>query len=248
MNPQLDNKYAVLYVTRDCAGSQRAVSIAQSLPEIFIQDVGLLTPNQVPTWLQKSPTCVVLSTRAIYTGSVVLQLLSDLFDAKQVAMKEQFANAKAKQIPQQASQQSSQLMQQQYTAQMEGRLYPPQQRSAVTQGVLQQQQGMFQQQQRSPPATQMQMQHQQSMAPMQSQYQPQPKQNVDVVRGSLQPASGTGNYGCSLDAAFAPPEDIQEQPTDSRLTKPGKIDQNDIESYMRMREKTGAGQPNVLQQ
>ena len=232
MNPQLSNKYAVLYVTRDCAGSQRAIAIAQALPEVFIQDVGLLTPNQVPAWLQKSPTCVVLSTRAIYTGSAVLQLLSDLFSAKQNAIKEQFSNTK--QIPQQDPQQTSQFMQQQYTAQMEGRLYSPQQRSAASQGMYQQQQQQQQQQQRSPPAT--------------TQLQVQQKQNVDVVRGSLQPASGTGNYGCSLDAAFAPVEDVQEQPTDSRLLKSGKIDQNDIESYMRMREKTGAGQPNVLQQ
>lgn len=245
MNPQLANKYAVLYVTRDCAGSQRAVSIAQSLPEVFIQDVALLMPNQVPTWLQKSPTCVILSTRAIYTGTAVLQLLSELSDAKQNAMKEQFANAK--QIPQQQiPQQTSQFMQQQYTAQMEGRLYPPQQRSAATQGILQQQsQGMTQgmthgmTQQRAPM-----QQYQQPVAPQQQQNH----QQQDVVRGSLQPASGTGNYGCSLDAAFAPTEQIQEQAADSRLTKPGKIDQNDIESYMRMREKSGTGQPNVLQQ
>ena len=237
MNPQLANKYAVLYVTRDCTGSQRAVSIAQTLPEVFIQDVGLLTPGQVPTWLQKSPTCVVLSTRAIYTGSAVLQLLSDLNDAKQNAMKEQFANAKqTQQVPQQHS---PQLMQQQYTAQMEGRLYSPQQRSASQNQQLQQQRPPIQSQYQQP-----QQQHQYQ----QPQQQHQQQAPVDVVRGSLQPASGTGNYGCSLDAAFAPAEEIPDQATDSRLTKSGKIDQNDIESYMRMREKTVAGQPNVLQQ
>ena len=123
---------------------------------------------------------------------------------------------------------------------MEGRLYSPQQRYAS------------QQQQYAPPQQQYAPQQQQPQphSQMQPQQQPNRTANLDVVRGSLQPASGSGNYGCSLDAAFAPTEEIQEQQSDSRLSKAGKIDQNDIESYLRMREKTGTGrgQPNVLQQ
>lgn len=233
MNPQLANKIAVLYITKEGVGSQRAFSIAQSIPEVYIQDVGLLTQEQVPHWLKEVPTCVNLSTMSVHTGSAALKLLMDIYEAKQNALKEQFAAKTNPQQYQQPQQQSSQYMQQQYTAQMEGRLYSPQQRSAAAAAATQ---GL-------PHRLEPNGQQRQVQQSAQNQ-----KPTGEVLRGSLQPASGSGNYGCSLDAAFAPMEEVQEQPTESRLSKAGKIDQNDIESYMRMREKTGAGQPNVLQQ
>ena len=58
-----------------------------------------------------------------------------------------------------------------------------------------------------------------------------------VLKGSLQPASGTGQYGCSLDMAFASTE---ESPAEQQLNgKAGKVDQRDIDSYVRLREQSG---------
>ena len=66
---------------------------------------------------------------------------------------------------------------------------------------------------------------------------PPPPPPEGVLKGSLQPASGTGQYGCSLDMAFSSTE---ESPAEQQLNgKAGKVDQRDIDSYLRLREQSG---------
>lgn len=55
------------------------------------------------------------------------------------------------------------------------------------------------------------------------------------IDSSLRPASGTGNYGCSLDMAFTSNEN--EVVTDERYTSGDRsMSDNDLQKYMRMRE------------
>jgi hypothetical protein len=273
MNSQLNNKFAVLYVTKEGAGNQRALEISQSLPEIHIQDVALLTQEQIPSWLKEVPTCVIISNKQIYVGTNALKLLAEIRESKQKVIKEQFANPVSvnNQFAPSASQQSSQYMQQQYTAQMEGRLYSPQQRQnnigtpqhtqaqpqlnyqrQQIQNTIPQVQTTIPQVQTTIPQVQTTLPQFQQVQNLPPQVQHTPQSTGDVVlRGSLLPASGTGNYGCSLDAAFEPTNIVPEQIVDPRMTASGKVNQNDIQSYMQMREQSGkipGGRAQMLQQ
>lgn len=198
MNPQLHNKVGVLYVLENDVKSYRALELAQTLPEIYVQYVGLLSAEQIPPWLKEVPTCVTLQDRRVHTGTEALQLLSALWQQRHRA-----AAAAGPQSPPTHAPPLS---------------LPP---------------GSLSQRQHHPPTNAPPLNATTAAAP------------PAVLRGSLQPASGTGQFGCSLDAAFAPLDDSSgsDHPTpppstDARLSSTGKIQQNDIESYMRMREQT----------
>jgi hypothetical protein len=136
---------------------------------------------------------------------------------------------KQQQQQQQAPSQQQQQQQQPHPmAQTMPRLHPQQQQ---------------QQQQQYPPLRGEAMSNQFMQRPQPSKPQPQPPQAQPdaVVKGSIQPASGTGQYGCSLDMAFSPIEESQpaESTTDPRFSKGGKVDQRDVDSYLRLREQSG---------
>ena len=200
---QLQGKVGVLYVLENDAKSHRALSIAQFLPEIYIQYVGLLSEDKIPPWLKEVPTCVTLSDRKLHTGTDALELLGSLHAIRQQQPPPQYPP------------------QQQPPPQ-----YPPQQPGTLRGQELARPPST---QQRFPPTPQ--QQQGKSMAP------PPPPPPEGVLKGSLQPASGTGQYGCSLDMAFSSTE---ESPAEQQLNgKAGKVDQRDIDSYLRLREQSG---------
>ena len=219
MSQSLQNKFAVLYVLEKDVKSHRAVSIAQALPEIYIQYVGLLSAEQIPTWLTEVPTCVTLSDRKIHTGTEALELLTMVWNARQ--QQQQQHQVQAQQMstayPQQRGERAIPV-----NANVSGRPL-----SSVPQVA----QSMFQQSNRIPQVQQQQLQQQ----------QPSSDPGSGFVKTSIQPASGTGQYGCSLDAAFAPPEEEQSSSTqqDNQQLSGGKVNQRDIDSYIRLREKSG---------
>ena len=233
MTSALQQKVGVLYVLDNDAKSHRALAIAQALPEIYVQPVGLLAAEQVPPWLKEVPTCVTLEDRKIHVGTEALELLTLLWNRRQQQSMPPPPPAQSHsyppQYPPQQQQQPGARPPPAYPQQPGGRGYPP------------------------PPAR---------GGPPPSQYPPPSQQHAPalpegaMVRGSLQPASGTGQYGCSLDAAFAPSEEaaaVDAPTTDPRVAQSGKIKQNDIESYLRLREQAGGqsrGQqsPHMLQQ
>lgn len=234
---QLQGKVGVLYVLENDAKSHRALSMAQFIPEIYIQYVGLLSEDKIPPWLREVPTCVTLSDRKLHTGTEALELLSSLQSMKtqqthpQSHPPQQFqptypSAGRGQTQPQVHPQQMQQNQQMQ---QMQQPAYPPQQNQQMQQPAYPPQQ-MQQNQQMRQPAYPPQQRPQANVA------QPSPPSQLDgVLKGSLLPASGTGNYGCSLDMAFAPMEEAQppEQPMGG---KAGKVDQRDIDSYLRIRE------------
>lgn len=227
MSQSLQNKFAVLYVLENDVKSHRAVSIAQALPEIYIQYVGLLSAEQVPSWLTEVPTCVTLSDRKIHTGTEALELLTMVWNARQ----------------QQQHQQVQQHQQQQY--------YPQQQRGERSIPVNSNVSGR-------PLSSTLPQVAQSGRMPQQQPQQPPPPQlsqsdpGSGFIKTSIQPASGTGQYGCSLDAAFAPSEEEQQQQQPSAIHQDnqfsgGKVNQRDIDSYIRLREKSGQVQKQLQQ-
>ena len=82
----LQNKIGVLYVLENDQKSMRALSLAQYIPEIYIQFVGQLSADQVPKWLKEVPTCVTLSDRKVHVGTESLDLLGELFKVKQMTV------------------------------------------------------------------------------------------------------------------------------------------------------------------
>lgn len=115
--------------------------------------------------------------------------------------------------------------------------YPPQQNG----GLAQQngyQRGGPQNMTHSPPGFGTNTQYQQPQDET-----PPPGQDLSdpLVKGSLQPAAGTGQFGCALDSAFNGCMDIEQNTASQNAPSRtgGKVDQGDIESYMRMRENTG---------
>lgn len=239
MNPALQQKIGVLYVLDNDAKSHRALALAQGLPEIYVQSVGLLAADQVPPWLKEVPTCVTLEDRKIHVGTEALELLSLLWHRKQQQQQQRPSQQHPSQQhpPQQHPSQQHPVAPPQYASYPQA---PPQQYGAqggqYARGYAQQ-----------PPPPGQGHPGGQMMVPPRGGPPPPPPPAAAVpegamVRGSLQPASGTGQYGCSLDAAFAPMEDSSppDAPTtDPRVAQSGKIKQNDIESYLRLREQAG---------
>jgi hypothetical protein len=71
---------------------------------------------------------------------------------------------------------------------------------------------------------------------------PQFSNPADIIKSSIQPASGTGQFGCSLDVAFMPSEEpdmVQPASSDQRYAEAGKVNQRDIDMYTRLREQSG---------
>ena len=79
--------------------------------------------------------------------------------------------------------------------------------------------------------------------PMEPQPGAQFSNPADIVKSSIQPASGTGQFGCSLDVAFMPSEEPDMQgagaASDQRYSGDGKVNQRDIDMYTRLREQSG---------
>ena len=252
----LAGKFGVLYVIENDPKSQRAVSIAQYIPEIYVQYVGLLSADKIPPWLKEAPTCVTLSDKKLYVGTDALELLTMIYKTKQ-----QQAQQVKRQQPQQYAQQQQQP-QQQYLrgAENDGRRLPPPTQYQLAQPSYSQQNA--QQHIMRPQFNAQQMQSRQinaqnppTMMQMPSQQPPPPPPSSSassdsMVKGSLQPASGTGNYGCSLDTAFMPMEDPSSQSDQQQpASMTGKVNQKDIDSYMRLRESMGGqSNPKMLQQ
>jgi hypothetical protein len=262
----LSGKIGVLYVIENDQKSQRAVSIAQYLPEIHIQYVGLLSADKIPPWLKEAPTCVTLSDKKLFVGTEALELLTMIYNTKQ---------QKLQQSQQQQFQPPTQPQQQPYQrgGETDNRRLPPPTQYNLAQPSYQQQnaqqhimrpqlnaqqmQGQGRNPNTNPPQVQLPPQYQQlsqqfQQPPQQLQQQQQQQSAASdgVLKGSLQPASGTGNYGCSLDMAFMPMEDpsaqTQQQQQPESMT--GKIDQKDIDSYMRLRESRVQSTPKMVQQ
>lgn len=243
---QLNGKVGVLYVLENDAKSHRALSIAQFLPEIYIQYVGLLSEDKIPPWLKEVPTCVTLSDRKLHTGTEALELLSGLHAMRQQQMaaqqspQQQYPPSQQRtmegfysggrgemgaRVPQPPPTQYLQQAPQQYPQQNPSPQYPQQ---MMRQGSLQQVPQLPQ----VPNPRQPSQQNHGGFPPS----QPSASEPDGVLRGSLQPAAGTGQYGCSLDMAFKPTEEPQDQPS---MALTGKVNQRDIDSYMRMREQSG---------
>jgi hypothetical protein len=259
----LAGKFGVLYVIENDPKSQRAVSIAQHIPEIYVQYVGLLSADKIPPWLKEAPTCVTLSDKKLYVGTEALELLTMIYTTKQ----QQAQQGNIQQPPQQYSQQYAQQPTQppqQYLrgAENDGRRLPPPTQYQLSQASYPQQNA--QQHVMRPQFNAQQLQGRQTNAPNQMQMtqqmppqfqQPPPPQQSSnassdsMIKGSLQPASGTGNYGCSLDTAFMPMEDPSSQSDQQPASMTGKVNQKDIDSYMRLRESMGGqSNPKMLQQ
>lgn len=296
MSTPLQGKTAVLYVLEDDEKSKRALAFAQHIPDLYVQYVGLLSPEQVPKWLQEVPTCVTLSDRQIKAGTKALEFLSQMLTIRQQQYQQQMAvqqQAAVQQIGQQP------MMQQQYQP------YPQQQQMAVYQHpqqqmALQQQQQQPQLQQLSgrsmgsfppnpnfmqgpggplprPPPQNMQgnmqmqgnvqdnmnrlmqmsgqqmggrgLQPQQQLL-QQQQMMPGGAGEFETMKSSLQPATGTGQHGCSLDMAF---QSSENEIVDERFVQGGKVQENDVSTYLRLRDASGKihtknGPPAMLQQ
>lgn len=247
---QLSGKVGVLYVLENDAKSHRALSIAQFLPEIYIQYVGLLSEDKIPPWLKEVPTCVTLVDRKLHTGTEALELLSSMHAMRQQKMASQQSpqpqppqqrtmegfysggrgemGSMGSRVPQPPPTQYLQQSPQQYPQVSPQQQYPPQMR-----------QGSLQQVPQLPNPRQ-------PTQPNQPGFPSQAAPESDgVLKGSLQPAAGTGQYGCSLDMAFGTNEDPQDQ---QQMALTGKVNQRDIDSYMRLREQSGQIKQNhVLQ-
>ena len=255
---QLNGKVGVLYVLENDAKSHRALSIAQFLPEIYIQYVGLLSEDKIPPWLKEVPTCVTLVDRKLHTGTEALELLSSMHAVRQQQMAAQ--QAPQTQPPQQRTMEGfysggrgemgsmgSRVPQPpptQYNLQQPPQQYPqvsPQQYPQVSpqQYPAPMRQGSLQQVPQMPNPRQPSQQNQPGF-PSQA-----ASETDGVLKGSLQPAAGTGQYGCSLDMAFGTTDEPQDQ---QQMSLTGKVNQRDIDSYMRLREQTGQVKQNrVLQ-
>jgi hypothetical protein len=201
--------------------------LARKMPDVHIQNVRMLQADQIPSWLNLVPTCIELrNPKNIYKGGDALQYLSRRLDTLQ----EQFA------LRQQQMQQYAQPQ-------------PPMQQYASAQGSAPRQMppptgGMAAHPPNFPPpgARPMPMPGQGPMGgpPTQPQAPPAPQ-----VQSSLQPASGTGQFGCSLDTAFQSTEaEVTQAPPDNRFSQSGTVSQSDMQKYMAQREqviKRGAG-------
>lgn len=251
-NP-LQDKFGVLYVLENNEPSAKALQLAQALPEIYIQYVSLLSVDQVPKWLKEVPTCVVLSNRKVLPGSEALKLLSDLYTTKQQQMMQhkQMPPLSHQQgpyptytpPPQQGSypNQMQSVQPMPYPTQLQSTRMPqmPEQSRMQVQQVMQRQmnpQQMMMPPQQMPPRM---MPGGNGMPPPQQIYDPE----SEPVKASIQPASGTGQYGCSLSSAFSSNEEPVPPQEDPRFGQGGKVDQRDIESYLRVREQSGKIRP-----
>ena len=247
---QLQNKVAVLYVLENDAKSAQAIAIAQAIPEIYIQYVGLLSADQVPPWLKEVPTCVTIADRNVHTGTKAFELLMALWNARNVP-KQPMPSQQQGQYPPQQGQYPPQQQGQQYP-QIRGQpqgmppgmpQYPPQMRAPPQQGQYPPQGQFPPQQGQYPPHPPQGQGYPPQGRPLPQQMMPQqpPQQPQEpAVKGSLQPASGSGQFGCSLDTAFMPAEDVSAAPTtDPRFTQGGKVNQNDMQAYLQLREQSG---------
>ena len=322
----LQNKIGVLYVLENDQKSMRALSLAQYIPEIYIQFVGQLSADQVPKWLKEVPTCVTLSDRKVHVGTESLDLLGELFKVKQMTV----VNSVPTTMPNYT--QSSAIPTQQFgypspttlqsappSTQFAYPPPPPVSYNPYTQPQQQTQQFQerkFMQQQQ--PTSRMPSMPAQGrlneamtnaggggmggmgnyamgpgggggnyagmmggggggngmmgggggngmmgggggggygmggygMGGGSGGYEPPGPPLVDPGMAKSSPPTlnsssgggsggGSGNYGCSLDAAFAPLTEETQQVTDPRYVKGGKVDQRDIEFYTRLREQSG---------
>jgi hypothetical protein len=263
-NP-LQDKFGVLYVLENNEPSSKALQMAQALPEIYVQYVSLLSVDQVPKWLKEVPTCVVLSNRKVLPGSEALKLLADLYTTKQQQLMQYKQMAPPPQSgpypsypppqsgpypsyppPQSGPYQAVQPMP--YPTQLQSTRMPQmpeQSRMQVQQAMPRQMNPQQLMPQQMNPQQQMQqrMMAQGNGMPQQGMSQPMYDPESEPIKGSIQPASGTGQYGCSLASAFSSDEESTPPQEDSRFGQGGKVEQRDIESYLRVREQSGKIKP-----
>jgi hypothetical protein len=227
MSQILQNKAMVLYIQRGDENSNMARNMAEAMSDIHIQDVEMLPAESIPQWLNSTPTCVMLKTKKVYRGGKALQYLNQRYESiKQMVMQQQQKQQSQQQFAQQPPQQ--QFAQQPPRGNMgPGMGRPPAQR---TQGP-------------PPGARGAQMQGTQvgqrslDIPSKQAQMAQNVPGEVEAVQSSLQPASGTGQFGCSLDAAFQTSESEVDDPR--YKTSTGGISETERQAYMQMRASTG---------
>lgn len=247
MSNPLQGKNIVLYILDKDNNSAKAIEFVRIMPDVHIQRVDQLPRDKIPEWLTSVPTCVVLKTKQVYSGTQALQYLNQRY----TTIREQF-QVQQQQQPQQRMMAPQQPLQQRMNIPS---IDPMRQTPGGMPGMMQQQQmqGMTPPQQMPfphgmpPPNSGMPSMAGMGKKPMQgmpsmgsgnipsahaSDPQNMPGQG-DVLDSSLRPASGTGNYGCSLDMAFQPME--EQQISDPRYTSSEKsVSDGDLQMYMRM--------------
>lgn len=190
----------LLYVSHEQKdlGSQKAIQLAQHLPDVMIRNVESL--RQIPDWLTILPTCVSMKDKSYFTGSDVIKFL-------------------------QAQQQQHQ--------QQDVRTAPPHPRRINPTPVQHFPQSQYPEQQ---------------VGVINDHANEQFIQGTDtVIRGSLTPASGTGNFGCALDDAFCPIIDESKIPEDPRYRNEGNMDTL-MRQYSSIRENQRVRRPTAEQQ
>ena len=191
------------------------------MPDVHIQNVRMLQADKIPSWLDLVPTCITLGNKKIYKGGDALQYLRGRLQSMQQQMARQYQQAHdgygaCTELPQGSKGPG-------------GPNFPPtgQQRQKMSHMGPQQGQmgpmGIPPQSTRAPP---------QQLSSSQPSANPSPS-----VQSSLQPATGTGQFGCSLDMAFQSAETEEPPPNDPRFHQSGSVSQQDMQRYMQMREK-----------
>lgn len=220
----LRNKSVVLYILDNDPNSSKAINIARNMSDVHIQNVRMLSADQIPNWLNSVPTCVVLNDKKrIFRGGDVLQYLSQ----RLVSLQQQMARHQ-----QQLQQHPSHTQMPPLGSNFPQRQMPPgfQNGSATLQGAnssQQRSQGM-----NFPPPGMPQYPPSQQFP---GNVQPLPSEHIS---SSIQPASGTGQFGCSLDTAFQTSEE-PSGPPEVAMGSSGSITQHEMQEYLKRRESSG---------
>lgn len=252
----LKNKQFVLYVMKNDQNSLYASNFANSLPDIFVQQVEDLPRVKIPDWLDSVPTIVPLKQPLkiddILKGTDALQFLSNRHS--------QYINAMARYQQQQQQQQQPHQQPLQQPLQQQQRPLPPQTQTiqhTTTYPPFPPQQQQQQQQQypsqhhpvnpnRLP--NQIQPRRPDSVGRIEDQL-PQNQSGTDTtISSSLNPASGTGSYGCSLDGAFTSFEETNIVDPRYNDQASGSVGEGERMAYMKMREGGGGGGGSMMRQ
>jgi hypothetical protein len=247
----LRGKTMVLYILENDNNSNHAVNLAQKMPDVHIQNVRMLQTDKIPQWLDSVPTCISLGSKQIYKGGDALQYLSQRLQTMQQASSQQYMQQSGPKQQSGPSQQQQSGPSQQPKRSIPSE-HPPQLPSHMrSQSKFQQGQENFTPQPSHPQGNNTQGYQQGPQGYPQNSQGPQgysqnsqpPPQPPPNPHSSLQPASGSGQFGCSLDMAFQSfePESTEDQPpTDDRYNSKSNsaVSQQDMQKYMQMREKT----------
>lgn len=220
MAHQLQGKNVVLYVLNNDENSKQAINFARHLPDIYIQSIDALPPQNIPTWLDTAPTCVDLQSKDVRKGSAALNFLQSRYQRLYTPAPPAPRPPQRQPMPPQG-----------YGRQ------PPLQPPRMPPGQPGMGMGMGQ-----PPPSRLPP----TLPPGVPQEHMFSEQNMPghdtMLDSSLKPATGSGSYGCSLNDAFQSIE--SEQITDSRYTEGSgsSVSETDRLAYMQMRDSTMARQ------